>query len=139
MKNKENKQYRLACPCCGYSQIIEKLKAEAYKALTSWDINWAILQVRDIQGGPGRPAKDREQRKYQMSQRKGGFPIDKESCMSILEMAKDPKWKGLSQMVAARVERIHDAYKEAGLIEPSSESKPSSEPLKPRPKRRGSE
>jgi hypothetical protein len=112
----ENKQYRLACPYCGYSQIIAKLKAEGYKALTSWNINWAILQVRDIEPGPGRPSKDPEQRAYQMAQRKGGFPIDIENCMSILEMAKSKEWKDLASMVAARIETIYNAYREEGLI-----------------------
>ena len=112
-----NKQYRLNCCFCGYSILIDKLKADGYKALTSWSIDWSILQVRDIEGGPGRPAKDPEQRKYQMSQRKGGFPIDIESCKSIIVMSHDPQWRDLSLMVADRIKMIYDAYKKEGLIE----------------------
>jgi hypothetical protein len=112
----KNKQYRLACPFCGYSMMTDKLKRENYKALTNWDIDWTVLQVRDIEPGPGRPAKDPEQRAYQMAQRKGGFPIDIESCMSIVEMAKSKEWKDLASMVAARIETISNAYREEGLI-----------------------
>jgi hypothetical protein len=96
--------------------MIQKLKAEGYKALTNYDVGWTVLQVRDIEGGPGRPARDREQRKYQMAQRKGGFPIDIESCMSIIQMAKTEEWKQLASMVADRISTIYEAYREAGLI-----------------------
>lgn len=112
----ENKQYRLSCAFCGYTTLIDRLEAEDYKALTSWSIDWSILQVRNIEGGPGRPAKDPEQRAYQMAQRRGGFPIDLASCKSIIEMSKDPQWKELSALVANRVKRVYETYREAGLI-----------------------
>lgn len=111
-----DKQFRLQCPFCGYTTLVDKVKKDGYKALENWSIDWSVLQVRDVQGGPGRPAKDQEQRARQMSERTGGFPLDMESCMSIVEMAKDPKWQSLSMMVAARIEKIYDAYREAGLI-----------------------
>ena len=72
--------------------------------------------MRNIEAGPGRPSKNLENRRYQMQQRKGGFPIDIENCKSILAMAKDPEWKELAAMVAKRIEMIHTAYQKAGLI-----------------------
>lgn len=63
--------------------MIKKLEEDDMEALKSWDINWSILQVRDILPGPGRPPKE-ERLKEAYKRRKGmlsGFSVDRESSI----------------------------------------------------------
>jgi hypothetical protein len=101
---------------------VEKIKKDGYKALLNWDIQWSLLQVRDILPGLGRPPKDPEAMKSYKEKKKSkktGFPIDIESCMSIIDMSQKEEWKNLASMVALRIDTIYKAYKDAGLIDRS--------------------
>jgi hypothetical protein len=53
-----------------------------------------------------------------MSQRRGGFPIDRAASKSIIQMSNDPEWKELSSMVAERIALIYGAYRATGIIKP---------------------
>ena len=99
------RQEQIACIFCGKSVIREKIDLEKFE---NWDINWNVLQVREILPGPGRGKKGKG---------KGyGFPVVPEESLSIIEMAENAEYKEIVEAIKRRLIKIVKAYIEARII-----------------------
>ena len=92
----------LACLFCGKSQYLSSLTEKSFKSIEP--LEWKILQVRQQHPGRGKGHGGK------------GFTLIPEECLSIMEMAKDPEYRELVELIKYRLVKIVRAYLSAGLI-----------------------
>ena len=102
-------QERIRCPFCARSRILRSSKYEGgvYRLgqLTTPPSDFPILEIREIQPGPGRGHKGEG----------GGFPLV--STQSIVELLNNPEREFISQDVLNRFKAIVKDYIAAGVID----------------------
>lgn len=101
-------QEQLACIFCGHSALLSRINLEK---MDSWEIDWKVLQVREILPGPGRGHKGKG--------RIFGFPVIPSESLSIVEMAQNGSHPELLEAIKKRLTKIVRAYLAAGIIDPS--------------------
>ena len=99
------RQEQIACIFCGKSVIREKIDLEKYD---NWDIDWKVLQIREILPGPGRGKK--------VKGKSYGFPVVPEESLSIVEMVDNVEYKDIVEAIKGRLIKIVRGYIEAGII-----------------------
>jgi len=101
-----SRQEQLACIFCGRSIIRDKVDLDKYD---NWDIEWKVLQVREMLPGPGRGHKGKT-----LSH---GFPAIPEESLSIIDMKDNPEYYDIVDAIRRRLTKIVRAYIEAGIID----------------------
>ena len=99
------RQEQIACIFCGKSVIREKIDLAKYE---NWDIDWKVLQIREILPGPGRGKK--------VKGGSYGFPVVPEESLSILEMVESGDYDDVVEAIKGRLIKIVRAYIEARII-----------------------
>lgn len=102
-------QEQLACIFCGRSILLSRISPETFE---NWDIDWKVLQTREILAGPGRGKT--------IKGRGHGFPVLEGQSLSILEMAENNVHPDIVEGIKSRLTRIVKAYIEAGIIDRAS-------------------
>jgi len=99
----------LRCCFCGNSKPIRSKKYDGGRlrlgALTVDPSDYPIVQIRDIQPGPGRGHKGKGQ---------GGWPVT--GTLSIVEVVEHPEYADLGLQVKDRLIAIVRSYMKAGII-----------------------
>ena len=98
-------QEQIGCIFCGRSVIRERIDLEKFD---NWDIDWKVLQVREILAGPGRGHKGKS--------REHGFPAIDEESLSIVQMVESGDYSEVVDAIKGRLVKIVKAYIEAGII-----------------------
>lgn len=99
------KQEQIACIFCGKSVIKEKIDLSKYD---NWDINWIVLQVREMLAGPGRGKK--------IKGKQYGFPAIPEEGLSIIQMSQIGEYEEIVEAIKHRLLKIVKAYVEHDII-----------------------
>ena len=99
----------LRCCFCGNSKPIHSRKYDGGRlrlgALTVDPSDYPIVQIRDVQPGPGRGHKVKGH---------GGWPVT--GTLSIVEVLGDPEYADLGKQVKDRLTAIVRSYMRAGII-----------------------
>jgi len=101
----------LRCCFCGNSKPIHSSKYDGgilrLGALTVDPSDYPIVQLREVQPGPGRGHKGKG---------RGGWPVI--GTLSITEVLEDPEYVDLGLQVKDRLIAIVRSYMRAGIISP---------------------